>query len=162
MFLKKRGGYSKVNYPCFPVKRGIKSEQNPWKRGYFFHQQTSVCSTFGLDCRDRACTLHNFNVSQIWHGKCIPDLSSIPSVKSRYSIHPHKCNNTYFNYHPLMRGGSHPKHHDSVSGKKIVILVWNSIGKLLTNSGYTMTSAGKAKLIFGIIIVFRGSSKSQF
>ncbi len=25
-FLKKRGGYSKVNSPCFPAKRGIKSE----------------------------------------------------------------------------------------------------------------------------------------
>ena len=33
MFVIKRGTYSKVNYPCFPVKRGIKSEQKSMQRG---------------------------------------------------------------------------------------------------------------------------------
>ncbi len=47
------GGYSKVNSPCFHTKRGIKSEQKSMERGYFLDQQTSVCSTFGLNCRGR-------------------------------------------------------------------------------------------------------------
>ncbi len=51
MDFNKKGVF--LNSPCFHTKRGIKSEQKSMERGYFVDQQTSVCSTFELDCRGR-------------------------------------------------------------------------------------------------------------